>query len=376
MKTMLTEKVEHLSSDYIIEKNILDLPPIFRCSHCKSEISYNYGYLICKRCGAQFKNYKHILDCRVKSLENTNSQELKFTNRLLAIENSSSFEQMVSTAYQLREESAEKQKGYKAISDMKKKNFLRSYKTKGQLRYDDFLDIKSKLFNNSLKTSAAVDIGCGWGTDLLCLAKHFDTVIGIEISYPDLIIAQKLLLQNGLANFVLVCIDPDNLPLADEIADYVNCQAVIEHVPDKTSFLKEIKRIIRNNGYCYLHSPNRYTILKETHTGVWGVGFLPRKYANLYVKKKVGIEYLNTAPLSYYELERILKRCFGNKFFIFVLTKNIKRRALESKFKEWLGTKNIEILIYLYSFFEKFPLLGKFLKSFVPEFQTIYNKQK
>ncbi|MFZ1819680.1 MAG: hypothetical protein WAU44_17245, partial [Nitrospira sp.] len=45
------------------------------------------------------------------------------------------------------------------------------------------------------------------------------------------------------------------------------------------------------------------------HVRVWGVGFLPRRWMNGYVKLVKGISYENIKVLSFMELRRLLNKC-------------------------------------------------------------------
>jgi hypothetical protein len=53
---------------------------------------------------------------------------------------------------------------------------------------------------------------------------------------------------------------------------------------------------------------NRFTLLREPHVGVWGVGFVPRRWADAYVRMRSRERYLHHRPLSAGELRLALRR--------------------------------------------------------------------
>jgi len=49
-------------------------------------------------------------------------------------------------------------------------------------------------------------------------------------------------------------------PICDESIDFVFCASLIEHVSDPLILVKEIKRVLKSGGYCYLSFPPFYSV--------------------------------------------------------------------------------------------------------------------
>jgi ubiquinone/menaquinone biosynthesis C-methylase UbiE len=129
------------------------------------------------------------------------------------------------------------------------------------------------------------DIGCGWGRDLLHLSQVAHSVIGVDVSAFSLLIAKKLLEEEGTTNVRLVLAQGEHLPLRSQSVDAMNCSATIEHFPHPEEFLQEASRCLMSGGWLFLYYPNRFSLLPETHTGILGLGWLPRRWQEVVVAK-------------------------------------------------------------------------------------------
>ncbi|MHB8619111.1 MAG: class I SAM-dependent methyltransferase [Chloroflexota bacterium] len=90
----------------------------------------------------------------------------------------------------------------------------------------------------SLGTARALDVGCGYS-----LASGIaDTVYGVDV-------------DPGTRTTVLADIS-QGLPFVDGSFDLVYSNQVIEHVPDVDSFMKEIIRVTRTEGYVVICTEN------------------------------------------------------------------------------------------------------------------------
>jgi ubiquinone/menaquinone biosynthesis C-methylase UbiE len=164
---------------------------------------------------------------------------------------------------------------------------------------------------------SALDIGCGTGAGLQVLARKYQTVVGIDPSLPDLILSRKALETAGISNFQLVQAYGQQVPFPDQSFDYINALNVLEHVFDLESVLTEIRRLLRSKGVFSADSRNRFDpFLPEPHVKVRWVGFMPRQYAERYVRWRAGVGYDKTYLFSYQELKRGLVKCFGREFRI------------------------------------------------------------
>ncbi len=168
-----------------------------------------------------------------------------------------------------------------------------------------------------------LELGCGMAGGSIVLSKIYKTVVGLDISEIDLLLAKKRLEENGIKNVKLVCGSAQNLPFKEGVFDLASATDVIEHMANQEIFLKEARRTLRNGGYFYFNSPNRFNIFgPEPHVRVWGVGFLPRRYMSKWVKIFKGVDYKGKRLLSYFELRRLLRKNYGNGYRIFGMLVN------------------------------------------------------
>ena len=130
-----------------------------------------------------------------------------------------------------------------------------------------------------------LDLGCGSGEALGELARLAAVagdpqprMVGIDISLEELVLARKLLQQEGVAA-TLVAGCAEALPFREDQFTFIFSPDVIEHVTDVDAYLGEAQRTLRPDGAIVLNSPNRYSLFApEPHNGLWLFGFLPRAW--------------------------------------------------------------------------------------------------
>lgn len=150
-----------------------------------------------------------------------------------------------------------------------------------------------------------LDIGCGTGDLLVAGAEQGIAMIGIDVAFRWLVIARKRLDEAGVAA-PLVCCNAEHLPFADRSVARVLSVSTLEHCRDARSVLGEARRVLRTGGAVHVRTVNRYTLLREPHVGIWGVGLVPRRWADAFVRWRSRQRYLHHHPLSRRELSRAL----------------------------------------------------------------------
>ena len=97
-----------------------------------------------------------------------------------------------------------------------------------------------------------LDVGCGIGTFLSMVLNKFDVkVSGIDIS-PGMIEKSKELLD-GRADLKIG--DSEHLPWSDKSFDIVTCNASFHHYPNPELVLKEMRRVLRQDGIVIIADP-------------------------------------------------------------------------------------------------------------------------
>ncbi|HPD13591.1 MAG TPA: methyltransferase domain-containing protein [Planctomycetota bacterium] len=163
----------------------------------------------------------------------------------------------------------------------------------------------------------ALDIGCGVGSALFGLARRCALAVGIDILLTDLLLAKKRFAEAGTGNVAFVCGSALELPLADSCFDLLNATDVIEHVQEPARLLAEARRVMRPGAVLFFNSPNRFSLLtREPHVKLWGVGWLPRRWMEPYVRWRRGRSYRGKHLLSLAELRALMRAAFGRSFAI------------------------------------------------------------
>jgi ubiquinone/menaquinone biosynthesis C-methylase UbiE len=106
----------------------------------------------------------------------------------------------------------------------------------------------------------ALDAGTGAGFLLPGLAARCRQVDGVDLS-PIIHYTQGMLDNRDLRNVKLTDVDLLHLPFSDCAFDLAVCLSVIEHIPRPEAALKELARVLRNNGVLILGYPLEHAFL-------------------------------------------------------------------------------------------------------------------
>jgi len=103
-----------------------------------------------------------------------------------------------------------------------------------------------------------LDIGCGWGRWLVASSRKNFIPIGIDLRLEFCETARKVVADNGSHAYTAVA-DLQELPFLENSFDLVWSFSVIQHTHyDRlVKCLREIRRILRTDGYCLLEFPNK-----------------------------------------------------------------------------------------------------------------------
>lgn len=112
-------------------------------------------------------------------------------------------------------------------------------------------DIRT-IENTKKQDATLLDIGCGVGSFLLCC--HGRLSVGVDISYD----AAALCSSRGIAVGIA---DANRLPLADHSFDIVRAKEVLEHIIDPLGVVREVNRVLRQDGLFICHVPTQFSIL-------------------------------------------------------------------------------------------------------------------
>ena len=156
---------------------------------------------------------------------------------------------------------------------------------------------------------AVLEVGCGFGQYLAVAAERAHHAVGVDLCLAFLVLARKQLNGRG----VFVAAEAEQLPFPDRAFAAVIAADVIEHLADQQRAIEEMGRVLLPGAPLFLSTPNRFSLTPEPHVGLWGVGYLPRRWANRYVRRRRGIAYDDVRLLSAPSLHRILRRHFPGR---------------------------------------------------------------
>lgn len=166
--------------------------------------------------------------------------------------------------------------------------------------------------SNRAHSGPWLDVGTGTG-DLACVAAERGIrAVGIDVAMRWLVVARRRAELAGVA-IELVCCNAEHLPFPAATFARVASVGTIEHCSDAQRVLGEARRVLNPGGDFRIRTVNRFTALPEPHVNVWGVGFVPRRMADRYVRWRGGQGYEHHRPLSWRELRRGMRRAgFGS----------------------------------------------------------------
>lgn len=107
------------------------------------------------------------------------------------------------------------------------------------------------------KNSCILDIGCGIGLFLQKLNTTIDNalIVGIDVNTYALSYAHKIVPSAHLIRAVA-----DKLPFLKKKFNAIFALDLIEHLKNPSDFLKEVHRVLSDNGSLTLSTPDRYSI--------------------------------------------------------------------------------------------------------------------
>ena len=153
-----------------------------------------------------------------------------------------------------------------------------------------------------------LEIGCGSGG----IAHYFATheTIPCKVDAVDIYDNRQV-----FDHYTFTKVAGTTLPFDDQTFDVVITNHVIEHVGEEVEqlhHLSEIKRVLKQDGQCYLAVPNRW-MLTEPHYKLKFLSWWPHAWRTPYLKLMGKGSFYDCEPFEMHQLERILKKT-GFKF--------------------------------------------------------------
>lgn len=136
---------------------------------------------------------------------------------------------------------------------------------------EDFPYVYPQLTENETlnKNKVFLEIGCGPMFFASQIAREVGLVIGVDFSLEALMLAQKLLDQEGIDNYLLIHGDIKYMPLSSSCVDLIYGGGVLEHFKDTSKAVSEMYRVLKDNGKAFNTVPY-LNIGSLTYRQMWG----------------------------------------------------------------------------------------------------------
>jgi len=119
--------------------------------------------------------------------------------------------------------------------------------------HQHWLPIFENVVEKYCRNGIILDLGCGFGNSTRTVRKINEKTIGIDIAYKWLSYAKKEDPQ-----FELICANCECIPLRTNSIDVIISWGLFEFV-DRGATIKEIFRVLKDNGVCIILVPNKYS---------------------------------------------------------------------------------------------------------------------
>jgi len=281
--------------------------PTFVCPRCRGPLSSTSDAYACAPCAATYPVILGIPDFRVEpdpwiSLEDDRTKAIRLHEAATALDFAGSVDAYWSMTPGTPPAQARRFTAHVLEGAQRAAEFLDA------LAKDDARNGGPSASTGSLATTAPwLEIGCASGDVLAEAADRALPVVGVDVALRWLVIARhRPALASGAQ--LLVCANGEHLPFAHGVFARVVSLGTLEHCQRADDVLSESARVLRDGGTVTMRTTNRYSLLAEPHVHVWGVGFVPRRWADAYVRWRSGQRYLHHRPLSRRELHAASRR--------------------------------------------------------------------
>lgn len=153
---------------------------------------------------------------------------------------------------------------------------------------------------------SCLDVGCGCGAIIDFMGHHFARAVGIDI---DAKLIQQAISQTTNERVSFFVTDATRMGFSDKTFDVVIANQVYEHVPDANRLMDEIRRVLKDDGFCYFAGPNRMQLI-EPHRHLPLLHWLPKKLADAYLRAVRGHRPYDVKLMDYWSLRKMIRRRF------------------------------------------------------------------
>nr|MDO8082755.1 class I SAM-dependent methyltransferase [Candidatus Freyarchaeota archaeon] len=178
---------------------------------------------------------------------------------------------------------------------------------------------RDKIINSYLgklgsSRKEVIEIGCGYGSNIKLIKNNRNNVECYALDNSNVAIE---LIGKEIPNAFLS--DCRKTPFVDNKFDLIFSAGLMEHLRDEKPFLKEMKRILKDNGYMITFVPARFSLWKLyqlLHFGSWRHGY-EKSYTydglkSLFVKN--GFSVIEMLGIDPFGINAFIMKLFNTTF--------------------------------------------------------------
>lgn len=221
-----------------------------------------------------------------------------------------------------------------------------------EYRMEHIEEILSLLYpelGRPLEECDVLDLGCGSGVLSVPTAKYVHNVKAIDFNPRYLEEAVRHARERGANNIVFELKSIFDLNEQGRF-DIVFCSDVLEHVEEQKKLVKVIVDALKPGGIFYLTTNNKLWPL-DGHCGLPFLTYLPRKWADKYVRAMGKGQRFHIYPLTYSQLRRLLNS--------FPVEYQFKPPDKPNRLMYKLGKALVKLSPFFWNFANAFQVIGK-----------------
>jgi len=217
------------------------------------------------------------------------------------------------------------------------------------------------------QANRVLDIACGLGFDSLAWAKWGKRVVGIDLNLALLQNAAQLAARQGVRIDFLVA-DATLLPFRDASFDIAFSEALLEHVPNWQSIVREANRVLGENGIFFVRTLNKHCPLNpeinHLHFYPWLPEFIKRPILGWIMRhRRAWVNYTNFPAINWFTHRGLARFLEGLGFCTYEVIDLARRESMGAKKRRFFFLvrllKKLRLLRYLvYPFMRMVELLA------------------